>query len=504
MLLLDLWAAVVVLAAVCPRVGHGALLDIGLLDVVKIAEGGLGGLTPGLLMTGDSMGETVAGIGDLDGDGVGDIVTRIRGNPDIGVVLELFLNSNGTVKSEQKIGSGLGGFEGTLDEFDEFGWGLGTVGVHPVSGRLVVAVGAWLDDDGGLNHGAVWLLELNANGTVFSESKISDTEGGFEGTLSDSDFFGFSVCVVSSTATEFVLAVGAPQDDDDGLNAGAVWLVWVAWSDFSAQSWRKINNGDSGLPGGTLSANDKFGSAVASAGDVDGDGVGDLLVGAINDGDGGTTRGAVYVLLLNAETLTVKDLQKISSTQGGLQEGTLSNGDNFGASVASIGDANDDGVPDIVVGAPNNNDGGNDRGALHILFLNTNGTVKDQGKISSTSPANNTGGLEDLIANSDQFASSVAFLGDHNGDGVPFDIIVGGPHSGRGSVFVLFLNGTPSVSTTGTTGVVSEDTDTVTDTDTDSSVAIFIVLGVVGGIVLVAAVALLSQGGAARRGYRGL
>ena len=70
--------------------------------------------------------------------------------------------------------------------------------------------------------------------------------------------------------------------------------------------------------------------------DANGDGIGDLVVGAPGDDDGDTDRGALYVLLLNADG-TVKATQKLSDTEGGLFA-TLANLDRFGTSVAAIGD----------------------------------------------------------------------------------------------------------------------------------------------------------------------
>ena len=74
-----------------------------------------------------------------------------------------------------------------------------------------------------------------------------------------------------------------------------------------------------------------------------------MVVGAGDDDDGGSNRGAVWVLFLNADG-TVSSHQKISDTEGGFT-GTLDNSDNFGSSVAGLGDFDGDGIEDIAVGA---------------------------------------------------------------------------------------------------------------------------------------------------------
>ncbi|UCD76254.1 MAG: FG-GAP repeat protein, partial [Phycisphaerales bacterium] len=149
-------------------------------------------------------------------------------------------------------------------------------------------------------------------------------------------------------------------------------------------SHQKISDTEGGFTG-ILDDEEQFSNSVASLGDLDGDGVGDLAVGAHWDDDGGgsyTERGAVWVLFLNPNG-TVKSHQKISATQGGIP-GILDEGDHFGASVASLGDLDGDGVGDMAVGASLDDDGGENRGAVWVLFLNPNGTVKSHQKISDT------------------------------------------------------------------------------------------------------------------------
>jgi hypothetical protein len=202
---------------------------------------------------------------------------------------------------------------------------------------------------------------------------------------------------------------------------------------------RKIATGLNGLPLGVLANGDKFGSAVAAIGDLDGDGVADVAVGAPSE-FGSTSPGAVHVLFLNANG-TVKSQQTIGSGVGGGP--TLAVGDYFGHSLAMLGDVDGDGVTDLAVGASKDGTGGYLAGAVHVLFMNANGTVKSSQKIAS-----NTGGGPSIPA-FERFGRSVTALGDLDGDGVT-DLAVGGAGvgtsgTGRGAVYVLFLNGNGTV-----------------------------------------------------------
>ncbi|MBL4586521.1 MAG: FG-GAP repeat protein [Flavobacteriales bacterium] len=154
-----------------------------------------------------------------------------------------------------------------------------------------------------------------------------------------------------------------------------------------------------------LNAGDWFGYDMAPIGDLNGDGVNDIAVGAIYDGDGGMTRGAVYILFMTSAG-TVGSYQKISDTQGGFQ-GVLVDEAFFGSSITNLGDINGDGVQDLAVGATGDDDGGSWAGSVWILFMNTDGTVNGEQKISALSGSFNAG-LEAV----DRFGVGLDSIGD--------------------------------------------------------------------------------------------
>ena len=117
----------------------------------------------------------------------------------------------------------------------------------------------------------------------------------------------------------------------------------------------------------TLDSYDIFGFGLASLGDLDGDGVGDLAVGAIRDDDEGRDRGAVWILFLDQDG-TVKSHEKISSTQGGFI-GTLDDFDTFGQGIADLGVLGGDGICALSVGA--GQDGAGKRGGEPLSHRET-------------------------------------------------------------------------------------------------------------------------------------
>ncbi|MEZ6144011.1 MAG: FG-GAP-like repeat-containing protein [Planctomycetaceae bacterium] len=397
----------------------------------------------------DVFGGALASRGDLDGDGVNDLVVGATGDDDggsaRGAIYLLYMNTDGTVKSHRKISNTAGGFTGSLDNNDRFGGSVESLGDLNGDGVSDLAVGAYGDDDGGNGRGAVYVLFMNADGTVNSSQKISDTQGNFQATLDDVDTFGNALTNLGDLDGDGIseLVVGALNDDDGGTGRGAVFILSLegivppeVTPIGTVTAEHKISD-TAGSFTGMLDDYDEFGTAVADLGDLDGDGINDMAVGASHDSDGGIRRGAVYVLFMNADG-TVKSHQKISDTLGGFT-GLLDDDDRFGFSVANLGDLNGDGVTDIAVGAERDDDGGQGRGAVYVLFLNNDGTVEFHQKISDTE-GNFAGSLGDF----DYFGTSVTSLGDLDGDGVS-DLAVGTRRQDQygyfpGAIYVLMMN----------------------------------------------------------------
>ncbi len=273
--------------------------------------------------------------------------------------------------------------------------------------------------------------------TIVGEQKISSTQGGLGVLLASNAYFGLSMAgdLDLNGDGRSELVVGSPGSNLGGSGRGEIVVLFLN-ADGTVQAKQRIGQGAGGFTG-SLDNDDYFGRGLWSLGDLDDDGVDDLIVGAYRDDDGAIDAGAAYVLFLNPGG-TVKASTKISNGNGGFPS-VLATSDLFGVRTCGIGDLDGDGVEDAVVAASFTNDGGPDRGAIYVLFLNTNGTVKAFQKISQLA-----GNLGVVLDDTDFFGTSVAPLGDLDGDG-HVDLAVGARGdddggSASGAVYVLFLN----------------------------------------------------------------
>ncbi|RMG27819.1 MAG: hypothetical protein D6730_06395, partial [Bacteroidetes bacterium] len=220
----------------------------------------------------DHFGRGLALLPDLDGDGVDELAVGATGNDEAGensgAVYILFLNRSGKVRASQKIRVKEGNVAGKLQPQGQFGWAITCPGDLDGDGTADLAVGEPGRDEGGRDAGAVWLLLLKPNGEVKSSQKISRLEGDFQGGTGPGFRFGAALASLQGAASRRVLAVGTDMQNEAAK--GEIWLLFLNQQG-SVESQLKITEGTAGFPY-ELRAGDRFGSALASLGDLDGDG----------------------------------------------------------------------------------------------------------------------------------------------------------------------------------------------------------------------------------------
>lgn len=191
---------------------------------------------------------------------------------------------------------------------------------------------------------------------------------------------------------------------------------------------------------GISGISERFGFSISNAGDVNGDGLMDLILGA-STGDTETKAniGFSYVVFGVAHPVNI-NMSDITKGTGGFVILGESAGDQSGFSVSAAGDVNGDGLADMIVGAPGADPSAiNGAGRGYVVFGKTNSSAVDLSDI-----ANGNGGFAINGQNSgDQAGNSVSAAGDINGDGLA-DLIVGAPfndYSGLpnpGRAYVIF------------------------------------------------------------------
>jgi len=386
---------------------------------VKI-ENGSGGFNANL-QGGDRFSRDHDQIGDINGDGIIDLVVGARsdddGATDAGAVYILFMNNNGTVQSNQKISMLEGGFTDSLNAGNFFGYGVAGIGDYDGDNIPDIAVSSPTPP-----NRAIYIIHLNANGTV--KNFVKNTNITAQGLSAVGDL---------NNDGRIDLVACDPGSDIGGTDIGAIRILFLNSSSQIMPAQTVLINPLSGGFGTGLVAGDQFGGReVAMLGDIDNDGTKEMAVGAFMS-DGG--KGAIWILSLNSTTLNVVSKLKITEGLNGFSD-TLTTGTNpngtegamFGHALCKVGDLNGDGVPDLMTGANQQNEGWG-----YILYLNSNKTVKTYTRINNTD-----GGFGIPLQPEERFSRSISFVGDLRGDGT-IAVNYGGGAGGTGTLYLLFF-----------------------------------------------------------------
>ena len=402
---------------------------------------------PSDVVADDLFGYQVAKLNDLDGDGVTDLaVTKFSDDSaeaDVGSILIMFMNSDGSVKSTNEITQ-----DGTAGNIDSDCIApdstnretttleqLAFVGDLDGDGEPTLAVGA-ADNEYPLtandNTGAIYMLELNTNGTVDNcfliiPNNATHTSGFAPGNgvyrEGSGAFLGWPLIATDLNGDgQNELIAGATNEGDDSTNLWPLFLNSTGGvashpatpifgiADIGIDSGDFVDDGDTvngdnkivlgvaragtsnnggifvvnidssgaftsatettGVSLGVIDdAGDRFGSGVSNVDDMDGDGVEDILVGNISGDDVNSGSGEVFLLFMNSND-GVKGNQTISNLTpvGGSTSTFLASGDQLGHGIDLWRDDNNNNAL-IVIGAHSDDTGGGDAGAVHIFSI---------------------------------------------------------------------------------------------------------------------------------------
>ncbi|MEM8714375.1 MAG: integrin alpha, partial [Cyanobacteria bacterium P01_G01_bin.4] len=387
----------------------------------------------------DNSGVSVSSAGDVNGDGFGDLIIGARyadpNGDDSGESYVVFGRSSGFSSTFDL--SSLNGSNGFtingIDDGDLSGISVSSAGDVNDDGfddLIIGAEGASPNSNTGAGKSYV-VFGWTGFPATFELSSLggSARTGFFLNGIDVGDLSGRSVSsagdVNGDGADDFI--IGARLADPNGRDdAGQSYVVFgrrriSAFSGgFSSRLELSSLNGSNGFLLNGINAGDYSGRSVSSAGDVNGDGVDDLIIGADGADPRGNGSGESYVVYGTTRFSSTFELSSLDGGNGFTING-LGAGDRSGYSVSGAGDVNGDGVDDLIIGAYRADPNGDESGESYVVFGSSSG-LSTTFELSSLNGSN--GFILRGIDESDQSGRSISGAGDINGDGVD-DLIIG-------------------------------------------------------------------------------
>lgn len=357
----------------------------------------LNGLAPG-----DQFGFSVAGTGDVNGDGYGDVI--------VGAPLNDAAGSNAGRAYIFYGGASMNNVADVIltGEFADNQFGFRVAGAGNFNGDNIgdiwqdVIVGSPYNDAGGSHAGRAYIY-------FGSPSMNNVVDVVFTGAASSYNL-GVSVASAGDVNGDSFgdIIIGASGSDAFATDAGQAFILFG--SPFPDNIADLTFNGSA--------AGDWFGYSTASAGDANGDGFGDVVIGAFRNDQNGTDAGRAYFYYGGLPMNNTADMNYYGE----------SSNDWFGICVASAGDVSGDGRPDLIIGSSYNDAGGTDAGRAYVYF--------------SSSNINNNPDIVLTGRTGEYFGWFLSGAGDVNADGQS-DLLVGAyqssvtsPQNGRGYLFI--------------------------------------------------------------------
>ena len=314
----------------------------------------------------DRSGFSVASAGDVNGDGFDDFLIGAYSNDDGGTnagQTYLFLGrAAADWGMDLSLSQANASFIGEA-AFDLSGFFVTFAGDINGDGFGDFLIGAPYNDEGGGSAGQTYLFLGKATADWGMDLSLSQADASFIGEAGD-DASGMSIASAGDVDGDGFgdFLIGANGNDEGGLNAGQTYLFLGR----AAADWGMdliLSNADASFIGEAI--DDRSGSSISSAGDVNNDGFGDFLIGAHDNDESGLNAGQTYLFLGKATADWGMDLNLSQADASFIGENAF---DRSGSSISSAGDVNNDGFGDFLIGASGNDEGGKDAGQSYLIL----------------------------------------------------------------------------------------------------------------------------------------